>query len=58
MTFTNCKYYLGPSGEVAGVKWVAENGELCSALLTDKEFQQWLAEGNTPLPADAPVLLA
>ena len=31
-----------------------ENGGMESMLVASKEVQSWLAEGNTPLPADQP----
>jgi len=35
--------------------WKIENGEIkASCLESDPQLQEWLAEGNEPLPADEP----
>ena len=36
--------------------WIVEdNGDVASSCTeNDPDFQEWLAEGNTPLPADEP----
>ena len=52
MTFENWKYYKSPLGENIGITITHADGRQESLSLIDLEVAKWLAEGNTPLPAD------
>ena len=41
------------NNEIQAVVKVFENGCVESCLVTAEEYVKWLAEGNTPLPADS-----
>jgi hypothetical protein len=45
---------LLPTQEVQTVFRTLDNGLVESCLVTAPEYLKWLAEGNTPLPADEP----
>ena len=56
--FTGWQYYKGFDLETKteiniGIKKTNENGSVSFISLKDPEVAKWLAEGNTPLPADA-----
>lgn len=51
INFTGWKYYKDITGQNIGIK-KQENDKTSYILLTDKNVQEWVAEGNEPLPAD------
>ena len=49
------KLIKDPMTQQENVVWRQwENGRQESCLVTTPEYLKWLAEGNTPLPADEP----
>jgi hypothetical protein len=50
--FTGWKYYKDIDGNNIGIEIRNQDGSQESRGLFDSEVKQWLAEGNTPLPAD------
>jgi hypothetical protein len=53
INFTGWQYYKSISGENIGIIIKNDNYQE-SRLLIDPEVAKWLAEGNTPEPADEP----
>ena len=50
--FTGWKYYKNLEGENVGILKQNSNGSITMKLLTNEDVQEWIAEGNTPEPAD------
>ena len=50
--FTGWKYYNGMDGQPIGIMFVHPDGKCESSGLSDPEVAEWLAAGNTPLPAE------
>ena len=50
--FTGWKYYKDNSGLQVGITKTNDDGSFSMVLLSDPDVAKWLAEGNTPLPAD------
>jgi len=52
--FTGWKYYKNPLGNNIGITITHNDGKQESVSLKDPQVVAWLAEGNTPEPADEP----
>jgi len=52
MDFTGWKYYQF-NGQNIGITFTHSDGKQESRSLKDPDVAKWLAEGNTPLPAEA-----
>ena len=53
MDFNGWQYYLSADEKSNhGIKFTDANGCFQCRLLTDPEVAEWVAEGNTPLPAE------
>tara|TARA_R110000868_G_scaffold23354_1_gene94318 strand:+ start:330 stop:506 length:177 start_codon:yes stop_codon:yes gene_type:complete len=50
--FTGWKYYKDISGKEIGIAKINDDGSYSTILLSDPNVAKWLAEGNTPTPAD------
>lgn len=50
--FTGWNYYSGADGENVGITIIRADGSQESRLLIDADVVEWLAAGNTPLPAE------
>jgi len=50
--FTGWKYYKGMNNENIGITFTYLSGKQESRSLNDIDVAKWVAEGNTPLPAD------
>jgi hypothetical protein len=54
INFSGWKYYKDIAEKNIGIIKTNADGSVSMILLTDPDLSNWLAEGNTPLPADAP----
>jgi len=50
--FTGWKYYKDTSGKEIGITKTHADGSYSTILLSNPDVAKWLAEGNTPEPAD------
>lgn len=50
--FSGWKYYKDITGKNIGIMKTNADGSVSMILLTDPDVSKWVAEGNTPTPAD------